>query len=217
MKTLFIEARKKINVNNLNLELLNALPDRIGLLTTVQYVHLLSFISNYLEKKGKKVFLAKGKLARYKGQILGCDVSAAEKIIKKVNAFLVIGSGSFHYSPVLMLERPLFLFSPESNRLEKIDKKDIEELKIKRKSALMKFYNAEKVGIIVSTKPGQYNMKSAIELKKNIEKNNKKAFIFICDKIDLKELENFDCDIFVNTACPALFMEPEILNMQDIR
>lgn len=217
MRTLFVEARKKINADKLNLRLLDVLPDKIGLLTTVQYIHLLSPISKYLGKKGRKVFLARGRLTKHKGQILGCDVSAAEKIIKKVNAFLIIGSDSFHYSPVLMLEKPLFLFSPESNMLKKIDKRDIEELKIKRKSALMKFYSAEKVGIIVSTKPGQNYMKSALRLKKNIEKKHKKAFIFICDNIDLKELENFDCDIFVSTACPALFMEPEILNMQDIR
>lgn len=214
MNTLLIEARKKVDVR-LGKEM-NKLPKKIGLLSTVQYSHLLDKIKKHLEKAGKKVFLEKGKMTRYKGQILGCDVSAAEKVKDKIDAFLIIGYDAFHYSPVLMLEKPLFIFSPETGTLKKIEKKEIETMKIKKKSALMKFYKADVIGIIVSTKPGQYNLKKALELKKSLEKNRKKSFIFVCDNIELRERENFRCQAWINTACPSMLMEPEILNMQDI-
>ena len=216
MEAMFLEARKKIKINDNSLKLLDELPEKIGIISTVQYLNLIPKIKEYLEKKGKKVFTEKGRYALHEGQILGCDVIAAEKVKMKVDCFLMIGSDYFHYSPALFIKKPLFIFSPEANVFKRIYEKEIEKLMIKKRAALMKFHHADKIGIIVSTKPGQHYLKSALELKKDLEKKGKKAFIFICDNLNIKEIENFDCKAWINTACPAMFMEPKILNIKDI-
>ena len=73
MKTLFIEARSKINIKLPN-SAYSKLPHNIALLTTIQHIHKIRDVKKQLEKNGKKVFLIKGKHSKYKGQILGCDV-----------------------------------------------------------------------------------------------------------------------------------------------
>jgi len=212
MKVLFIEAKRKIDGNAINLEALSKLPkdiNAVGMVYSVQYSSFIQPVKKELEKNKKKAFVG--------GQVIGCDVSNAKKLLKKVNGFLFIGSGRFHAFSIALLGKPVFVFNPESSVLERIDEKDINRIKLLKKTALIKFLNADKIGIIVSTKYGQYNMKQALLLKKKIEKKGKKAFIFLCDNINETELENFDCEAWVNTACQALLMEPKILNINDVK
>lgn len=209
MKIMFIDARKKIEKANINLYTLSELPKEfrtVGLLASAQYLSFLPAIQKALVDRNSVVG----------GQVLGCDVSNAKKIIGKVDAFLFIGSGKFHAISIAMLGKPVFIFNPESSMLEKITEQDISSIKAKKKTALIKFYSANKIGIIVSTKQGQESLESALELKQKLEKKKKSAFVFICDSINESELENFDCDAWVNTACSALHMEPKILNICDI-
>ena len=57
--------------------------------------------------------------------------------------------------------------SENEGQIENLEQ-EIEQLKIKRKTALMKFLNADKIGILVSTKPGQENMKQAQKIKEKL-------------------------------------------------
>ncbi len=85
---------------------------------------------------------------------------------------------------------------------------------------MINFLSTDTVGILVSIKPGQENLKQAIELKKKIEKSgksDKKAFIFIADIISIEELENFTCKAWINTACPnIIFDSTKIINPDDL-
>ena len=64
---------------------------------------------------------------------------------------------------------------------------------------------AKKIGILVTIKPGQQYLNHAIKLKEKIESQGKKAFIFVDDIIDLKQLENYPfIETWVNTACPRI-------------
>jgi len=216
MKTIFVEARKKLHkfdVFNIDAK---KLPKKIRLITTVQYISFLAPIKKELEKRGKKVSIVKGTLTKYPGQILGCDIGAAKKL-SRVDAFLFIGSGRFHAEQVaLAVKKPVFIWQPENNRLDKIKEEDMLKLKARKKAALANFLAAEQVGILVSIKPGQENLKKALKIKEELEKKGKEAFIFIADTINLQELENFSCKAWLNIACPALNMEPRILNLADI-
>jgi len=84
MKTLFLESRYngKIDFNNIEI---SKLPERIGLITTVQFVDFLDSIKKFLTNKNKKIIIGKGKQS-YEGQILGCDSSSAENIKNKVSS-----------------------------------------------------------------------------------------------------------------------------------
>jgi len=218
MKTIFIEAKKKLHKFNIDAKDAEKLPKKIGLISTVQYISFLPSIKKELEKKGKKISIAKGVLAKYGGQILGCDVGAAKKL-NDVDAFLFIGSGKFHAEQIaLATNKQVFVFQPENNRIDRIKEEDILKLKARKKAALANFLASEEVGILLSIKPGQENLKKALNVKKELHKKGRKAFIFLADTININELENFSCKGFawLNAACPALNMEPQVLNLEDI-
>ena len=208
MKILFIEAKYKGKVN-LGKDIIDKLPKRIGLVSTVQFVDNLSSIKKQLEKNNKKIIIG--------GQILGCDVSKADKIKNKVDYFLYIGTGSFHpLGLAYAINKPVFTYSPIDNTLEKISEKEIESYKKRRKGAYIKFLSAKNIGILVSTKPGQNQLKKALALKKKLKDKN--CYIFIADTIDLNELENFPfIEAWVNTACPRIVEDKSgIINIDEI-
>ena len=200
MKTLFIEAKSKINILPIIKKI--KFKGKIGLISTVQFLHQLS--------KAKKIL----KNSIIGGQILGCDISSAEKIKNKVNAFLYIGSGKFH--PLIVAvktNKPVLTANPLTKEISKISKQEIEKFKKRKKGAYLKFLSANKIGILVSTKPGQYNLKEALKLKNKLKKE---SLIFICNNINLNELENFpDIECWVNTACPRIEGK-NIINLEDL-
>jgi len=235
MKTLFIEARydKKIRLDK---RISDKIPDKIGLVATVQFADQLKDIKKFLIKNNKKIFIAKAK-QKYPGQILGCDVRAAEKIKNKVDAFLYIGSGRFHPIGVhIKTKKPVFIFNPLSNNFSKLDKKDIERYEKRKKGKLLKFLTSSKIGFLVSLKPGQNRLKQVLEFKdfienkdkkiKNILKNkkikkyfkNKKTYIFASETLDISQLDNFPfIECWINTACPRIEEDKSnIINIEDI-
>jgi len=183
MKTLFIPAESTEDA----LEVIKKkkFSGKIGLISTVQFLHQLEDIKKYLERNAE-VFIG--------GQVLGCDVNNAVKIKDKVDYFLFIGSGEFHPIEVYKkCKKDIFIVNPLSKKISKF------KYNYNIKGKLAKFYNARKIGIIISIKPGQYNLKKALELQKKLDKE---SYIFLCDEVNEKELENFgDIDYWVNTAC----------------
>ncbi len=209
MKTLFLEARKQHN--RIVFPSMDFLPQKIGLLYTIQFKDTLPLLKSHLESMGKKVFIGKGNLA-YDGQVLGCDASSARAIESKVDCFVIITSGKWHASSVfLSIEKPLYILGDE-----KIEKVDIEYFKQKRKAALSKFLFSDRIGILVTTKPGQQKFKQALKLKEELEKKDKICHIFIADNININEFENFKIDFWVNTACSGLIFDSQkIINLEE--
>jgi|TARA_Y100000310_G_scaffold338453_1_gene428143 2-(3-amino-3-carboxypropyl)histidine synthase len=216
MKTIFIPAKytgkvdlSKINVDNL--------PKKLGLVTTVQFLDIVDNIKKYLKKNSKEIFIGKGK-QKNPGQVLGCDISATEKIKDKVDAFLYIGSGEFHPLGVaLNTKKEVFTFNPVSNAFSKINDNDIGKYKKIRKAKYVKFLHADNIGILVSTKPGQYSYKKAVEIKKKLEEKGKKCFIFVFDSLDANEMQNFPfIDFWVNTACHRIADDENKKNVIDM-
>ena len=216
MKTEFIESKFKGNVK-LNKIKADKLPKNIGLITTVQFVDYLGKIKNYLIKNNKKIFTIKGK-QKYKAQILGCDLSAGEKIKDKADAFLYIGDGKFHpLGLAIKTNKKVFCFNPINNIFLKINNKEITKYKKITRIKKIKFLSAENIGILVSTKPGQSNLKKALEIKKKLEKD-KKCYLFAFDTLNVNELENFPfIDIWLNTSCPRIEEDSKnIINFENI-
>ncbi|MDO8516505.1 MAG: diphthamide synthesis protein [Nanoarchaeota archaeon] len=211
MKVLFIEARKKFGQQKINYSALDKLPGQtISLASTLQYLSLIPKVKEYLEKKQKKVIIKQG--AYYKSQVLGCNPSAFDK---NADSLLLITDGKFHaLNNAVQLNKEIYVFN--TYNLEKITNQDIEKIRGKKQAKVKKFLTSTKIGILTSTKQGQ-NYKNSIELKKRIEKMEKQAYIFESDNIDLLELENFNIQMWVNTACPGIDLDnPKIVNLQDI-
>lgn len=199
MKIMMVEGRYKgmIDLSKLDAD---ALPKKIGLATTVQFLDYVDEIKEYLENRGKTVLINKIN-QKYEGQLLGCDYGAAEKIKDYVDAFLYIGTGIFHPLGIaLNIDKEVFCYEPISAVLSKIDRKEVEKYNKKRKSAYMKFLESTEIGILVSLKPGQNNFKKAVELKNQLKEKN--CYIFAFDTLDFGQIENFSfIQCWVNTAC----------------
>ena len=175
---------------------------KIGLLSTVQHLKMLDDVSALLKKAGKEPVIG--------GQILGCNTENADKL--DVDAYLVIGSGSFH---ALGVKGKVYILDLEKRNITLTDPTLLEK---KRYARIGKAKDANSFGILVSTKPGQMNMDQAIRIKKQLEERDKKAFILIMDNITEDKLMGLKLDAFINTACPRLSddLKITVINANDL-
>ncbi len=218
MKTLFIPAKIKSKVNKQKiLEISKELPKNISIAYSIQYKDVAFEIKNILSfgsqrrANGKFTSLSKKHKITKLIQVLGCSKPTFPEDTK---AILLISSGKFH-AISLAIESKLPIYILEYNQLRKISKKDIESFKKKQKVSYVKFLSADNVGILVSTKSGQQNLKKALDFKKTLKE--KKSYLFISNNIDTREFENFGLNSWVNTACPRLDMENNsIINIDKI-
>ncbi len=215
MKVLYLEAKKKsLNLDFSKLDF-SILPKKIALLYSIQFKPFIKKLKKELECQGKKVYLAKGFRAKYKGQVLGCDAGAANSVINEVDSFLFLSSGKWHAKRVamsLLKDKPFFMLT--SKGLERIYSED---LKNSRKALLSKFYYNDEIGILISLKAGQENLELSFALKKELEKMGKKVYVFIADNINASEFENFGIKFWINSACPGLAFDfPNIINIGEL-
>jgi 2-(3-amino-3-carboxypropyl)histidine synthase len=218
MKTFFVEARHKGKFE-LPIEVIDLLPKKIALFTTVQFIDSIAGIKKQLEAKGKKVLLLKTEHTKYPGQLLGCNI---KEFNGDFDAFLYVGDGMFHPKALLLKNhKPAFAYNPFSKAYSKLEDKDVEAMKRKNEGAMLKFMSSNEIGVLISTKPGQQQIKKAYELEKKYADKN--FYFLLFDTIDFSELENFPfIQCFVNTACPRIsYDEAEkigkaVINIEDL-
>ena len=221
MKTIFVPVRYTGKVE-LDKSIIARLPQTIGLVGTVQFVNALPQVQKQLEQAGKKALIGKG-YQPAAGQILGCDISSAKNIDTDVEGYLYIGDGHFHPISLGVFQKPVFCYNPYAKQFKQLDTADLKKFEQRRKGAYLKFLSSERIGILVSTKQGQNNLKRAMLAKKKLEQKGKQAFIFLFDTLDFVELENFPfIECFVNTACPRIFDDfskfpKPVINLQDVQ
>ncbi|MEM4268251.1 MAG: diphthamide synthesis protein [Candidatus Woesearchaeota archaeon] len=219
MHLLFIEARRKCVVK-LDEEDIKKLPKKIALFATVQYLNSLEAIKKQLNSYGKKALVKKLRHSKYKGQILGCNADFDERL-QFADCFLIVGDGDFH-SLGIPSQKPVFCLGPDG-RLRRLDNSHNEKIKRRRIAALTSFLHSQKIGILVSTKPGQNMLKQAEALKSKLQQEGKRAYVFFFDTLDFEQLNNFPfVQSWVNTACPRIayddyekFSKP-VINVSDI-
>ncbi len=194
MKVLFIEARKKPEEIE-KIEIHGELPKNIHILYTNQYKNIAEQVKNQLSKKHNILGFE---------QLLGCSE------IKLKAAPLLISSGEFHTLPLLNSEE-LFMYNP--GKINKISRL-ASIVRQKEKAKISKFFASDKVAFLISLKPGQNNLKKAVNVKEKLKHKfrEKTFFLLVSDMINPYELENFQFDIGVNFSCPGLGIEDKILN-----
>ncbi len=202
MKTLFIPAYSKLKVNKSEISKLK-LPKNIALLYSIQYEQQAEEI--------KKILQPKYNITAF-SQVLGCS---KPKLPRTTKAILLIGDGRFHaVSLALETNLPTYIYN---RALTRIPEKEIKQMNQRKKATYVNYLNSDKIGILVSTKPGQQNLASARAFKKTLK--NKTPYILIGNNLNTKEFENFpDIQSWVNTACPRLtFDSSGIVNLSEIK
>ena len=201
MKTIFIEA--KAEGIELPYGIIKSLPERIALAATVQFTGNIEKIKEDIEKSGRQVILYLGLKSAYPGQILGCDVETLDDA-ENIDAFLFIGDGLFHPKMLVIKNNiTVFAYDPFSEKFDRIEKTDVDRMLKRGKGSMIRFLSSDEIGIIVSTKTGQYYN----DARKRLEDKypDKNFYTFLSDTIDFSQMENFPfIQAWVNTACPRI-------------
>jgi 2-(3-amino-3-carboxypropyl)histidine synthase len=210
MKKIFINAKyiftPKVTVTDI-------LPKKVTIVGTVQYYSSFETIQNILKENGitAEIGITKQPLP---GQILGCDVKLKNK---PKWAFLYIGDGNFHPTKLsFVYEKPVFILNPYSGEITRLDEKILHEYKKKKTGAMAKFLNADKIGVLFTTKSGQ---SQNINLTKKLEKKypEKKFYSLLSNEINMQSLINFTfIQAWINTACPRIEEDFRCVNIDDV-
>ena len=186
------------------------LGDRVGLLTTVQHQPWLDDLRRYLQAQGREVVVggADGRTA-YPGQLLGCDVHPAREVEDVVDGFLYVGTGDFHPLGVaLTTAKSVVVADPFTGDVRTLDGLKDRVLR-QRHAAIAQAQEADRFGVIVSQKVGQYRMALARRAKELLESHGRKAVLLVMDVVSPDLLKGYRVDAFVNTACPRIAIDDQ--------
>ncbi|MBR6213918.1 MAG: diphthamide biosynthesis enzyme Dph2 [Candidatus Methanomethylophilaceae archaeon] len=205
---LYIESRSDADVNDNILDLLSGLPERIGLLATIQYLDLIPKVKSILEKSGRKVFVGTGdRRIAYPGQVLGCNCSSAEAVLDEVDAFLFIGEGDFHpLAAAFGIKKDVIVLNPVTSEIRSMAEVRDRILR-KRFAAIQTAKNAQSFLVIVCSKVGQNRSEEADRAIEKIRSHGLKAYKAILEEITPLSLLSYRVDAYVNTACPRVAMD----------
>ena len=172
--------------------------ENFAIVSTIQFIDEVK----ELEKDGYKVL----------GQILGCNTVSTRGT--EVEAYLYVGTGKFHpLNLAFTSKKSVYILDPMMQEFTRITEQEVEHFEKRKKGMLLRYYNADKIGIIVSTKSGQNLLPRALRFQKNC---GKKAYIFLCNNVN--NVEDFqDIQCWVNTACVRILEDDFHVPMVNIR
>jgi diphthamide biosynthesis enzyme Dph1/Dph2-like protein len=226
MQTLFIEAEYTGEVE-LCQATLNYLKKykKIGLYASVQFVSKLDKVKEQLSEF--TIITSKPDRANVVSQLLGCDnYSDSLNTDEDVDCYLYIGDGKFH--PLALVygqkdnknKKEVICNDPIRKEMFKVSEEDIFSILKLYKSSLMKFLSSDKVGVIITIKPGQEQFRPSLTLEKKFPK--KKFFYFIDNNVSFDHLENFPfIETWINTTCPRVGFDDQekfekgVVNLND--
>ena len=190
--TLSLDVEKIIKV-------LRSIPGKIALCTTVHY---LPYLDRIKKKLGNKIVVGKSTFGD-EGQVLGCDPSACS-VDADVN--VVITDGVFHGIIARMWTgRKTYVLTPAGKL---IDMEPHAEKYVRQREAAKAFAKtARRVGVVITMKKGQRNIKAAKQLAKILESNGLCADVLVCDYFFPEYVKGMPYDAYVFTGCPRVAID----------
>lgn len=183
---------------------------RIGLVTTVQHVHMVEEIRDILRGRGFTVYVGEGaERAPYPGQVLGCCYRNASAVVGDVEAYLYVGGGEFHPKGLIMSTgKPVVVANPFDATATLLTMDDLMRLAKRRVAQIAAAGEAERIGLLVSSKPGQRAIAVAEALRDRFASKGREAVIIYLDEVRAEHLNNFvEAQAFVDTACPRVAVD----------
>jgi diphthamide biosynthesis enzyme Dph1/Dph2-like protein len=195
MKIMFVEARSKEDITNVIKKAVKKVGGKVGLVSSVQFLNQLP--------KAQKII----KNSVIVGQVLGCNMSNPIIHNKNIDMFLFIGSAYFY--PIYLAyktKKKVLIANPMTENISWVNEEEFKQYEKKLRGKQAKFLMSNKIGVIVSTKPGQEKLQTALKMKYPV---------FVCNELDENELENFQMDYWINTACNRIEGK-NIINLEDL-
>lgn len=185
--------------------------ESIGLVTTAQHVHKLDMVSKFLENKGFQVSVGYGfSRISFKGQILGCNFSAATSIKGDVDMFLYIGGGTFHPLGLLLsTDKPVIACDPYTKKVMVNELEELKDIVLRQRyGAIARCRDAKVFGVLVGIKKGQQRMDLALNVCDKLKQKNLKYFIIALNDFNPGNIESFrDLDCVVSVGCPRIAID----------
>jgi 2-(3-amino-3-carboxypropyl)histidine synthase len=177
--------------------------ETVGLVTTVQHVHLIPAMELFLRAKGISCSVGEGSVRTpNRGQVLGCSFAAAKATL--AGMILFVGTGLFHPIGIaLATHARVIALDPFTGSVQEVSG---DALMRRRFAVMEKARGAKSVGIIVSTKSGQKRM----DLARRLVSLSPAAVIVTMREVLPDELLNLGFDCYVNTACPRLAYDDQV-------
>ena len=187
-------------------ELENKNYKNIDLAYSIQYRQSAEEFSKFLKEKGFNVSMGKhDSRLKYDGQLLGCNFSPLHDQESRVDCHIIVSTGVFHaLGAQLSVEKEVFILDmSEPFKLRSM--KDEADRHIRRRYANMaRALEAEKFVIVVDTKVGQYRMKLAEKMMKEVQDMGKSAVLAYSNESSPVEFENMMADCIIFTGCPRV-------------
>ncbi|RLI83214.1 diphthamide biosynthesis enzyme Dph2 [Archaeoglobales archaeon] len=174
---------------------------RIALISNAQFCHKLPDVKRSLENQGYEVELKRGsKRISFPGQVLGCNYSVLRDT--ESEAVIYVGDGEFHpIGASIYSGKKVYAFNPITKGLKVVNGSDFER---RRYFEVSRCVGLKKVGILVSSKPGQKRTSLALKLEKLAKRSNLQAKLIYLNEITPQKIENLPFEFYVNTACPRI-------------
>ena len=210
--TLFVNVKSVLDVSKVIQKAIPLIKNKkVGLVSTAQHVHLLDEAKKLLVNNKFEPFIGKGdSRIELKGQILGCNFSAAKSIADEVDSLIFIGSGNFHPLGLLLLfNKQIIVCDPYSNEVREKELQDLKDMILRQRyGAIARSKDAHIFGILIGTKLGQQRIELAYEIKEKLDSRSKKSYIFSLNNFLPSFLEGYkEIDCFVSTACPRIAID----------
>lgn len=198
-RIVFMEYYHDVDVERAVMNSLPLLGQKVGVVTTVQHIHMLDRIMKLLMDADKTPLISKGdSRIAYPGQVLGCNFSA---VPEGVDSILYIGSGNFHPMGIRLAHGiPVIAADPFTGEARVVD---VDKIIKQRYGVMAKAMDAKSWGIIIGMKSGQ----KRIELARRMKELAGDAVLISITEITPDRLINFKVDAFVSTACPRLAID----------
>ncbi len=193
MKVRYVFAKAYVDVIPVLKKTLPLIKGRVGIITTIQYLHLMKDIKKFFDDHDIK--------AETLGQVLGCNTKVTEK--SKADTIIFFGDGLFHPKGMALKKKYVIIANPLSKTARLLTKQEMDDFEKKRYAGLAKFYASKNIGVLVTLKPGQEQMNAALDLKHKYPGKN--MYILVFDDLNWNSLEDFPfVECFVNTMCPRI-------------
>ncbi len=179
---------------------------KLGLVGSIQHLHLLEEYKKMLEELGFEVEIpVGGERLTLPGQVLGCNYSGDSS---SIGHYLFLGSGDFHpIGLVLHTGKPLAMLDPYTGEASEMSFGRIERILRQRFGLIMSVGDATSFGILIGEKPGQMRRNLAIKMKRMLEEHGKKGYLLALDHVGPELIDFYPVDAFVNTACPRIAID----------
>lgn len=180
---------------------------RIGLGVTLQWLNFTKRVQDFLRERGLTVAAGSfGGMVKNRCQVLGCEYSALGRIRESVDCLLIIGSVFHGLGAALSMNLRTVAVEPLSRTVEEMGKLREKVLR-QRYASITRFREAQRVGVLVGTKPGQRRPRIANRATSLLRRQGRAAFQVTVDEVTEPALADLGFDAYINTACPRISVE----------